>query len=114
LFHTQAQENEGGHTFTEPSQTNQRTDIDRKVSSVTKRNDVYKIMTTLQEEKLGLYRRNCELKYVSDYHFLMLLLPYMQQVSPDRKMYVRLKLPMFLMRKKYQKRVSSELSSLTK
>jgi hypothetical protein len=57
-------------------------------------------MTTLQEEKLGLYRRNCELRYVSDYHFLMHLLPYMQQISPDRKVYVRLKLPIFLMRKK--------------
>jgi hypothetical protein len=39
----QAQENEGGHTFTEPSQTNQRTDVDRKASSVTERNDVCKI-----------------------------------------------------------------------
>jgi hypothetical protein len=53
----QAQEKEGGHAFTEPLQTNQRTDIDRNVCSFTKRNDVYKIMNyNIARRETELYR----------------------------------------------------------
>jgi hypothetical protein len=79
------------------------TDIDRKVSSVTKRNNVCKILVAFKEEKLSLYRRNCDLKYESDYRFLMRLLPYMQQVSSDRKTYVQLKLPDVFKEETYQR-----------
>jgi hypothetical protein len=88
---SQGPESEGAHAFTEPSRTNQRTKISRKVCSFMKRNYVYDKMIALEEEQFNFYKRNSDLKDDSDYRFLMSLLPKMKQVSPDRKMYVGMK-----------------------
>jgi hypothetical protein len=49
-------------------------------------------MIAPEEQNLTLFKRNSDLSDDSDYCFLISLVPYMKQVSPDKKIYVRIKL----------------------